>query len=140
MQRLLFHPPSNPFSLPPLLSILFSIPPSLHSSPSYSLFLFLLLSLTHTHSLSPSLPPSFSLYQVAALVCMYGPKVTMALAISGLATNTGQAVCVELTMGTDRSSLLLFYALLCYAINTALFIPCNFDHLILLYSIYWSLV
>ena len=39
---------------------------------------------------------------MASLICVYGPKVTVALALSGAATSTGEAVCVELTMGTDR--------------------------------------
>ena len=40
--------------------------------------------------------------KVVSLICVYGPKVTMALALNSMATKTGQAVCVELTMGPDR--------------------------------------
>ena len=36
------------------------------------------------------------------MICVYGPKVTVALALNGHATKNGEAVCVELTMGTER--------------------------------------
>jgi sedoheptulose-bisphosphatase len=36
--------------------------------------------------------------QVASFVCMYGPRVTIALALNNNATKSGQAICMELTM------------------------------------------
>lgn len=40
--------------------------------------------------------------QVAALVAMYGPRVTVALALNSGATVSGQRVCCELTMLPHR--------------------------------------
>ena len=40
--------------------------------------------------------------QSASLMCIYGPKVTMALALNSAVTKNNEAISVELTMGTTQ--------------------------------------
>ena len=40
--------------------------------------------------------------QVASLMCVYGPKVSLALALGAAATRSGEALAVELTMDGAR--------------------------------------
>jgi len=40
--------------------------------------------------------------QVASLICVYGPKVSMALALNSMSTKSGDSTCIELTMDPNE--------------------------------------